>query len=160
MKSLVVLLVLLHLFLFPLSPIYADELAVSSEEQAVYDLNKGLLPDERAQVEKPAEQSILQTLLNSLANIFNSLFKVGPADKTKLYSQSENIHQATLPEELKPKTPSLVDRVKGFLGTSTGFYGADLPETVDKPAGNPIEQYEKFYEQANFPDEVRPITGQ
>lgn len=161
-KLLVVFLiyVLLYPLPFTLYPVYADEPKISSEEQSVYNLNSALLPNELAQVEKPPEQNILQRLLTSLANIFSSLFKVGPADRTKLYSQSENIHQANLPQELGPKNDSLVEKVKGFLGTSTGFYGVDLPETADKPAGNPVEQYEKLYEQANFPDEVRPITGQ
>lgn len=164
MKLLVALaiFVLLHTFPFTLYPVYADEPAVSSEEQAVYNLNSGLLPDELAKIERPSEPSLIEKLLGVLRSLIAGLFKQGPQKPDKLYSQSETIHQVELPEELKPKSQGdqgPVEKLKRSLGTRTGIYGVELPDFVES-LGDRVEPYEEAYEKANFPDEVRPITGQ
>lgn len=130
------------------------------EEQAIYNLNQGLLPKEVIK-EKPSEdQNILQKILSALSNLVSPLlFIFQPQNPPKVYSQSESIQQAEVPIELKPQDENPVDRLKEFLGGSLGFYGVSLPDIsgINKEG---IQESERLYEKANFPEGIRPVTGQ
>lgn len=127
----------------------------SSDEQAVYNLNKGLNPGEIAGVSKPASENIFNSLLNIAAKTINSLLGFQVFDVPRYYVQSEAIHGAYLPEEVATSSSNPTNQLKGFLGGSTGFYGATLP---DLGQINNIQESEELYQQSYFPEEVKPIT--
>lgn len=130
---------------------------IGPEEQAVYSLNQGTLPKEVIP-EGPAEQSLFDKLISIPGKLFG--FFQAPLNRPKVFAQAETLQQANIPEALKPTEESpLMDRLKGFLGGSTGFYSLTLP-SFSKTPESPIQVSEKLYEKANFPDGINPITGQ
>lgn len=156
---------------YTLHPIHAASTTSPSqtrEEQAVSNFNQGTLPSE-VSTAKPKEEETnlfsqaLATIKNPFA-FFTQIFRNDPKQKETFLVESENVHQSTFPEEVKPKpqqpgTSSWLEGLfKGFLGGSTGLYGADLPE-FKEPLGK-VSEYEEGYEKANFPEGINPITGQ
>lgn len=117
------------------------------EEQAVYNLNKGLLPKDIIK-EQPEDQSLWDMITRSLSKLFSL--------PLKFFAQSETIHQATTPLELKPTESSPAGQIQGFLGGSAGFYGVVLPTEVQS---NSIKESEENFEKANFPEGIKPVTG-
>lgn len=126
----------------------------TSHEQAVYNLNQGLNPSELASVTRPKDENIFTSLGNLLASAINSLLGFSIFNVPKYYAQSETIHGSYLPEEVATSSSSSANQLKGFLGGSTGFYGATLPDL----GASDIKQSEELYQQAYFPEEVKPIT--
>lgn len=157
---------------FPLSlPIKA----ATSEEQAIYDLNNSSLPkdavvtttDEQEGLLTKASNFVLGPILyvvNGASSVvgLGQLFKSPPKKPVQLITQSGSIHRSDLPAELAPpENAGIVDKVKGYLGNTAGFYPVDLPEFLKgNTSEHAITDREKAYEQANFPEGVHPITGQ
>ena len=128
------------------------------EEKAVYNLDARLLPGEVIKDVPTENESWLDKILNALRNLINPLlFKCQPQDKGKVYTQSETIQQSEVPPELKPADQNPLVRFKQFLGDKSGFYPISLPEI---PGFNKdsIQKSEEFYENAHFPEGIRPIT--
>lgn len=118
-------------------------------ESAVSKFSEGLLAKE---VMPPAD---LQSnpVLAILGQIFNLV------NFTRFFEQSKILHQAYLPEEVKPEEDNGTDPLKtlrGFLEGSTGFYGATLPKEVQSEN---IKGSEGAFEKAYFPEGINPITG-
>jgi hypothetical protein len=130
----------------------------TSEEQAVYNLNTQLPPGVIPSEPKATDNNPLFNLINSIKNwAGNLLFFNQPFHPVKVFQQSGSIHQAELPDELKPNPSSNpTDQLKESLSSQSGVYGVTLPDLGQKGIG----QSEKNYEQANFPSGVNPITGQ
>lgn len=123
------------------------------EEQAVYNLNQGLLPAEAIKKESE-DQNFFQRIIYELNQLFSRLF-----NQPKFFAQSESIHQANLPKELKPEEEaSPGGQIKSFLGGSTGFYGVSLPKF--EGTEETIKASEDLYQKAHFPEGINPITGQ
>lgn len=148
-------LILIIFFLYTLYPIsYTHPAFAASEEQAIYNLNNGIFPDEVKAKQEPTD--ILTVIRNFIGNLFNGIFKIQPSNTEKTFSQSDNLQQATIPDKYREiKKNDLPSTLKQFLGGSTGFYGEELPtelQTTD------VGQSEKNYEQVNFPQGINPIT--
>ncbi len=132
------------------------------EEKAVYKLNQGLLPEQLAKEQQPpvTEPDILKRFFDNLGKliggIFSGLFFNTIIDNPKMYVQSGNVDQSSVPGELVPKTDNVTQNIQDFLGKSTGIYGANLPKEVQ---GSDIKESERGFEQANFPAGINPITG-
>lgn len=162
------------LFLLLILP-FSKVLAATSEEQAIYDLNNGSLPKEAVITTTDKQEGFITQasnfvigpilyIVNGVSGIagLGSLFQKPPSKPVQLISQSGSIHKSDLPAELTPpENAGIVDKVKGFLGNSTGFYPVDLPDFLKSTGLGPeITKRERAYEQANFPEGVHPITGQ
>jgi len=163
----VVFLLLTAHSLFP--TIYAVEPSPTisnPEQQAVFNMSWGVLPQELAQKQQPPEQNIFQQFFNSagylISGLFNSLFYGKITDPPKIYVQSDNLDQSTVPQELLPTGEDVIGNIQKYLGGNVGIYGVDLPSEIQRQvnptAGAPIGQAEKAYEQANFPEGINPIT--
>jgi len=130
--------------------------SVNTEEQAIYNLNKTLLPESALQ-DKPEEQNIFQKIISFIwqGPLF---FLRAPGNRLKMFAQSESIQSAEVPGELKPQEATApAQQVQGFLGGSGGFYGVILPI---ESQSNSIQDSERNFERANFPEGINPITGQ
>lgn len=129
------------------------------EEEAIYALNKGLLPAEVIQ-DKPEDKNIIQKLLNF---VFRGIFYTDPVNKDKMYAQSESIQQINVPDSLKSKSNSqnpvewVKEQFSSFLASSSGFYGVSLPKEMQ---GDGVKKSESNFEKSNYPAGVSPITGQ
>ena len=155
-----------------ITPSYAASASSPSqtrEEQSISNFKQGLLPEELRSEKRLQEQSALDQVFNALKNIpgfFLKIFKEEPLKKGTFLAESEDMHQSSFPPEIKPKSEDnhlfdfnwLGDQFKGLLGSFAGLYGADLPK-FDKSLEK-VSDYEKGYEQANFPEGINPITGQ
>ena len=134
--------------------LYIPPTFAASEEQAIYNLNNSIFPDEVKAKQEPTD--ILTGIKNFFGNLFNGIFKIQPSNPEKTYTQSGNLQQATIPDEYREIKPNdLISNIKQFLGGSTGFYGQELPPELQN--GN-VWQFEKNYEQVNFPEGINPIT--
>lgn len=124
------------------------------EETAVYNFNQGLIPKEVIR-EAPEEKSgdFLSQLLAGITSLFSSFI----SNSSKLFAQSETINKASVPQEVHPPSNNPLDLIKGFLGGSGGVYGVSLPKEVQS---GDIKGSEAAYEKANFPEGIKPITGQ
>ncbi len=118
----------------------------TNEEPALGNLSKSLLPKE-VLVETKDDQSFFEKLKGFFKKIWSNPLRV--------FTRSKAVHQATVPSELAPEGSS--DPISGFLGGSQGFYGVNLPKEV---GGDNLEESEQSFEKANFPEEIKPITGQ
>lgn len=133
--------------------------AQTTEEQAVYNLNQGLLPQEAIGQEQGAG-NIFEEFARRIANFLVShlLFLRQPADPDKVFVESKSIQQAEIPPELKPRRDeSPIEQLRKFLGGSFGVYPVSLPDIpgVNKES---IQESEKLYENSYFPENVKPIT--
>lgn len=117
-------------------------------EQALDSLNLGLLPKEAIK-DKPEDQSLWNQIASALAQLFSNPLKA--------FARAENLQQSSIPLEIETKAGSPPNQLDEFLGGSKGFFGVSLPEDVQNTSWT---EAEKSYEQANFPEGVRPITGQ
>lgn len=128
--------------------------AQSSEESSVNKFNHGLFPAQVA--EEKRDEGVFEELKQLLGQLFfNTISKIGT-----FYPQTENLSQSEVPPEVKPKsTDSLFENLWGFLGKSFGFYAVNLPSSIATPSTN-VRDAEKFYEDANFPENINPVTGQ
>lgn len=134
----------------------------TSEEQAVSNLNQGLLPQTIIPDPLPSTDSgFLSDAASFLTQLLNPF---------KFLAQSTTIHTAYLPNEIIDKKTDEVAQadsnvlgikegfsnlINKFLGGQTGYYGTGLPDFVkDKD----LQESEKLYEKANFPEGINPIT--
>lgn len=143
---------------------------LSQDEQAMNNLNQGLLPKEAIRTTPSTSQSLWDSIIGS----FKSMFKF----PLEFLAKSESVHQAYLPEEIRPEykeketqikqkpgevqiqgitTSGPLETLTSLLGGSTGFYGVTLPKEVQ---GLDIQGSEGAFEKAYFPEGIRPITGQ
>lgn len=121
---------------------------IGGEEAAIYNLNRGLIPKEIIQQSSKKEIGFFSGLLEFL-NKFISL--------PRFFGESENLQQTALPLEFKePDNTKEEDKIKGFLGGSTGFYGSTLPK-FESVQDNDIRKSEQLYQQSNFPKEIEPL---
>ncbi len=138
---------------------------VSREENAVYKVCSATTPKELCK-EVKRDDGIFSQIVNALSGLV--LFFTKPQNEAKLYSQSESVHNGRLPivsnndgqddsEDVKGVTEDIVNNFKGFLGGSSGFYGAYLPKF---DSDNDIKESELEYEKAAFPEGIHPVTGQ
>lgn len=134
------------------------------EEKAVYNMNQSLLPEQLAKEQGPpaTETNIFQQFLGNISNLFGRLFLGYIVNEPKMYVQSENLDQSTAPQIIIPQTGNVGQNIQGYLGKNTGVYGVNLPQEIQQvnPTGKPIGQIEEAFEKANFPEGVKPITGQ
>lgn len=148
------------------SPTPTPTPTVGPEEKAVYNLSQGTLPEGLVKESVPENKNILEQFFNNagklLSNIFGGLFFGFIVDSQKMYTQSDNINQAGVPQKLVPQKGNVGTNIQEYLGGSTGVYSVKLPKEIQQinPAGAPIGQAEKAFERANFPEGVNPITGQ
>lgn len=160
-QFLLVLLVTCYLSL--VTPIYAQ----SKEEQAVYNLNQGLVPPNALTDKPPVEnKNILDELITRIKSGFQALsvLFIGQQlqDPQKTFSQSEVINNSGVPEGVQPKDGDPVpDQQTKFLGKPTGTYGVSLPSFKDlSDEQRDIKTDEKSYECGIVPCDqgVHPIT--
>ncbi|QQG43760.1 MAG: hypothetical protein HYW45_01925 [Candidatus Daviesbacteria bacterium] len=142
-------------YLLLATPIQA--ITINSEEQAVYNLNQNLLAPEAVKDKLP-NQDLVSQILSGIGNFFSEL--VSKAGQTlnieKFFVQSETIQQTQTPPDVKLQgTP--IEQLKSFLRGPTGVYGTDLPTL---PGVEKVKDYEETYQQANFPEGVKPVTEQ
>ncbi len=153
------LLVSFFFFLLP-SPIQA---AQTREEWAVSQFKESTLPKEVKDGISDENRGLIQGILKTLSASLRAIFNNPPQEPATLLGQSDNLHQANLPGELKPKSEGfsvggIINQFQGLLGTSTGFYGSDLPKF--KTPIEKVSDFEETYEKVNFPEGIDPITGQ
>lgn len=158
-----ILLLLIYQLFFSISALTASSDDPTTEEQAVFNLNQGILPNEASGNFNKEEEGLFKIFLKKLSSWgqgIRRLFRQEPNYPGTLLMQSGGLHQSQLPPELVPKEEELLDKLKGFLGGSTGFYGVNLPDfSKELDEKEPyVTSYGEFYEQANFPEGVKPIT--
>lgn len=159
----ILFLLLVTYFLFLVTPIQAQ----SQEEQAVYNLNQGLVPPNALTETPPIEnKNIFQQVLVLIGQKKDELIRLflgsNISNTQKLFSQSEVINNSGVPEGVQPKdTDAVSDQQKKYLGTPTGTYGVTLPSFQDQPDDKrDIKTDEKSYECGIVPCDqgVHPIT--
>lgn len=136
----------------------------STEEQAVYNLNNASLPTDS--IAQP--QTTDQNLFSKFASLFDkfkallSILAFKPNNPPALHSGSQVLEQTSLPGELTPTSSGdPINDLKTDLGSGTSKYGINLPDSLTPSSTDkPVQSYENFYQQSNFPDGVTPITGQ
>lgn len=143
--------------------------AQTREEQAISSFKQGNLPAEIQDTLKEEDRGFLSGLFSTwkkLTEPLTNIFNKPPEQPEVMLPQSENLHQSTFPEQLKPEQEKgslipldwLGSQFTGLLGGSTGLYGADLPK-FETPIEK-VSDYEESYEKANFPEGINPVTGQ
>jgi hypothetical protein len=153
---------------YTLYPVYGQ----NPEENAIYNECAATTPKELCPESATNQQNKnpLFEALNSLkSNLGGLIGLISPNinNPTKYYQQSKSTNQARIPGDLS-KNPQptkdvlgvqedVVNNLKGFLGGSSGFFGATLPK-LDS-LGNEIKDYECLYQKASYPKGVAPVTG-
>lgn len=145
---------------FPSPRALSRSQAPAKEEGAVYNLNQGLIPESVLQQPAADQKNILQLAGDLLTRLVGLFIGGSISNPEKLHYQSETLHQSQTPEEVKPKSSDPAEQVRGFLGGSVGFYGVNFPEFTDKDKifKSDVGSYEKAFEQASFPEGIRPVT--
>ncbi len=159
------LLALLSFNFLLLTSVYAQTPCPNPEECAIYNLNQNRLPEGAIPTPPPSTDTsnpianFLSKITSLVSSKLGELFYHQPGDKSKTFLESGSVQQSELPPELKPNpSVSAEAQLKGNLGGSSGYYGAELPQV--EPDQNGVGVSEKFYEQANFPVGIHPVTGQ
>lgn len=138
----------------------------SPEEKAMTNLNLALLPEETRPVANQESQGILNQIEGGLKKIFGGLL-----ERLAYFNVRSGLSfQAKLPEGFKPASNNPIEQTTNTF--VRGVFGVDLPEAALAGTKSirigPIEikgtqesrSSEEGYEQANFPAEVKPVTGQ
>lgn len=136
--------------------VHAQQNLPTKEEQAVENINNGVLPSQIIK-EEAENKNLLQLIQERLSNLIGVLFNQ-PTDKDKFYRNSQNLQTVGLPKELQTQTQdNPLENFKQFLGGTTGLYGVNLPQ-FSEPLKE-VKDYETSYECANFPcqDGIHPI---
>lgn len=141
---------ILFLFFLLLTTTYQQNITLASYEPAIYNQTKSLLPKEV--IPNPSPSNLFDSLRNFFTNLVNP---------QKFFLQSQSLHQAYLPQEVKenssPVTTSVLNKINNLLGGSTGYYDVTLPKEIQ---GGDATSSGKAFEQANFPKGINPVTGQ
>lgn len=159
LRSLLILAFYLLLITYYTPTIYAQ--ITTSDEKALENVNRAILPDEISKEVKEEEKDFFSQLfeeiiLNNILlqdNPFFILLGFLPKLPETLYPRSENQHQAELPPELKPEeTQDPLEQIKGFLGEKIGFYNSSLPEEAQSDES--VREAEESFEKATYPQEI------
>lgn len=135
-----------------------SSLALSPDEQAVEHLNQGLLPPEVNSSIKPQPG-----LFDFIGKLF-SLLGFTPQKPEQLHPAAKLEHQSQLPEAVRPKPTNILEeiatQIPQFLGQKgkVGIYQPNIPPEVQDKASQ-TKDFEKLYQQSNFPEGIAPITG-
>lgn len=149
---------LVVLLLNPVS-VLADK-ALTPDEQAVRLLNNSLLIDQVAGNIKEEDKNIFTPIKDKVTGLIKSLSNLlgfNPASPETLLPRASLQQQSKIPPQLEPKKDlNPIEKIKNLLGGNASVYGATLPsfEQTNKKA----DDWEKSYQQANFPDGINPIT--
>jgi hypothetical protein len=137
-------------------PSSTDPNTLTTDEQALANLDNGTLPPELAGNVKP------ETGGNFLTNLINQFLGFLLRQPITFVLRSDLQNQTQIPEEVQPD-PSTepIQRASENLGKDTGIYSINIPDEVQPDKKDPkTRDYEKTYEQSNFPEGIHPITGQ
>jgi len=110
------------------------------EEQAIYNLNQGLLPF--------GDGKPISCELNLFQQLITLIFQVKFCNTEEFVNESKSLYQSQLP--YSPKGDDQ-EKIESYIIDS---YGAELPIRKDT-----VRETEELFEQSHFPVEIKPIIG-
>lgn len=110
---------------------------------------------------QPKERGFFEKVTGNIGDLFKRVFGFTPSLPEIFASRAEILHQAKVPEDLKPEKGPLKLSLPTAenLGFNTGLYSVNLPLEIQQDSLT-TRDFEKLYEKAYFPQEIKPVTGQ
>ena len=130
---------------------------LSSHEQALCNLNQGLLPSEIAAV-KPVEKNLFEKFLDSLGSLFGFAIKHFEVFSPRAEVQSKSDLPTINCGDEASKEADLVQQAAEDLGKRDcpGDYNADLPSEVQKETKD-VKGIEQLEAKSLFPEGINPF---
>ncbi len=128
------------------------------DEIALERKNQGLLPPEISSQIKPKDESLFSKIGDLFKQIF-SIFGFTPASKETFSANAEIQKQTEIPSEIQSSSESnILEQTSQNLGEDAGIYSVAVPKEINQGSEN-TQDFEKTYQNANFPEGITPITG-
>lgn len=136
------------------------------DENALYNLNQNLLPDQVVKDIKPQTEGVLDKaghLLGSVADLFKKFLGFTPSRPSLFIPRAQSQQQSLVPDQVRSEVSEPVERASESLGQKTGVYSLSCPEKIKDEIEKSVTHNTRNFEESCyrfFPDNINPITGQ